>query len=98
MEGDRAAFLRVLQQGGTQQQALVLLNKGNAPATFDLDGPLQAGHWRAALAGGEAQVADGHMRATVPAHGVEVYLLDAPVADPKLRAALDDSMRRTRRN
>ena len=98
MEGDRAAFLRVLEHGGIHQQALVLLNKGDGPATFDLDGPLQAGHWRASLAGGEAQVADGHMRATVPAHGVEVYLLDAPVAEPKLRAALDDSMRRTRRN
>jgi cyclomaltodextrin glucanotransferase len=98
MEGDRAAFLRVLQQKGTHQQALVLLNKGDAPATFDLSGPLQAGQWRAALGGREIRVADGRMQATVPAHGVEVYLLDAAVTDDALRAALDAAMQRTRRN
>jgi glycosidase len=98
MEGDRAAFLRVLQQKGTHQQALVLLNKGDAPATFDLRGPLQAGQWRAALGGREIRVADGRLQATVPAHGVEVYLLDAAVTEDALRAALDAAMQRTRRN
>ena len=97
MEGDRAAFLRILQQGSTHQQALVLLNKGDAPAAFDLRGSLQAGRWHAALGGGDLEVGGSGLQATVPAHGVEVYLLDAPVNEPVLRTALDEAMLRARR-
>jgi cyclomaltodextrin glucanotransferase len=90
MEGDRAAFYRVLQHEGTQQMALVLLNKGAAPATFEIREMLQAGRWRAALGGGDIDVAEGGaLQATVTAHGVEVYLLDDAVSQPQLRAALD---------
>ena len=40
--------------------------------------------------GGAVDVpAGGALTATVPAHGVEVYLLDAPVTDPSLKAALE---------
>jgi glycosidase len=97
---DRAAFYRVLDDGATQQIALVLLNKGDAPARFEVGERLQAGTWRAALGGGEVEVevaSGGALAATVPAHGVEVYLLDAPVTHPGLRAALDEAMRRARR-
>lgn len=97
-EGDRAAFYRVIDDGATRQIALVLLNKGAAPARFEVDEHLQAGRWRAALGGGAVSVADGGtLEATVPAHGVEVYLLDAAVTQPGLRAALDEAMRRARR-
>jgi cyclomaltodextrin glucanotransferase len=90
MEGDRAAFYRVLQHEGTQQMALVLLNKGAAPATFEIREMLQAGRWRAALGGGDIDVAEGGaLQATVTAHGVEVYLLEAAVTQGQLRAALD---------
>ncbi len=90
MEGDRAAFYRVLQHEGTQQIALVLLNKGAAPAAFEIGEMLQAGRWRGALGAGDVDVAEGDtLRATVPAHGVEVYLLDDAVSQPQLRAALD---------
>jgi cyclomaltodextrin glucanotransferase len=90
MEGDRAAFYRVLQHEGTQQIALVLLNKGAAPATFEIREMLQAGRWRAALGGGDIDVAEGGaLQATVTAHGVEVYLLEAAVKQGRLRAALD---------
>ena len=90
MEGDRAAFYRVLQHEGTQQIALVLLNKGAAPAAFEIGEMLQAGRWRGALGGGDVDVAEGDtLRATVPAHGVEVYLLDDAVSQPQLRVALD---------
>ncbi|KQY55221.1 alpha-amylase family glycosyl hydrolase [Lysobacter sp. Root494] len=89
MEGDRAAFYRVLQHEGTQQIALVLLNKGAAPAAFETSEMLQAGRWRAAIGGGAVDVAGGGaLQATVPAHGVEVYLLDAAVTEPQLRMAL----------
>jgi hypothetical protein len=97
-KGERAAFYRVLQDGDTQQIALVLLNKGDAPARFEIEEHLQAGTWRAALDGGAVEVASGGMlAATVRAHDVGVYVLDAPVTHPGLRAALDEAMRRARR-
>lgn len=90
MQGDRAAFYRVLQHDGVQQIALVLLNKGAATADFEVKEMLQAGRWRAALGDGVVDVGEGGaLRATVPAHGVEVYLLDGAVTQPQLRAALD---------
>jgi len=91
LKGDRAAFYRVYQHEGVSQIALVLLNKGDAAANFDVKQYLQPGTWRAAIAGGEAKVRDS-LRTTVPAHGVEVFLLDAPVTQPKLRAELDRLM------
>jgi cyclomaltodextrin glucanotransferase len=98
LQGDRAAFYRVYQQGGRSQVALVLLNKGDAPARFEVREHLQAGRWRAAIAGGSTEVAAGAaLTATVPAHGVEVFLLDAPVTDPRLRTALDPLMAGARR-
>ncbi|MDQ3287766.1 MAG: alpha-amylase family glycosyl hydrolase [Pseudomonadota bacterium] len=98
MEGDRAAFYRVLQHAGESQIALVLLNKGDAAADFDISDRMQAGTWRAAIAGGDVHVGEGgSLSASVPAHGVEVYLLDAPVIREDLRTALADAMLRTRR-
>ncbi|MBA2239545.1 MAG: cyclomaltodextrin glucanotransferase [Lysobacter sp.] len=98
MQGDRAAFYRVLQHEGEAQIALVLLNKADAPADFEIRDRLQPGIWRAAVGGGEVQVGEGDsLSARVPAHGVEVYLLDAPIIREDLRSALADAMRRTRR-
>jgi cyclomaltodextrin glucanotransferase len=97
MRGDRAAFYRVFQQGGQHQIALVLLNKGDAPAAFDVP-RLQSGQWRDALRGTTLQVEAGTGLATsVPAHDVAVYLLDAPVREPALAAALDHAVAAARR-
>jgi hypothetical protein len=88
----------VLDDAGTRQIALVLLNKGDAPARFEIREHLQPGQWRAPLGGETVEVADGGViTATVPAHGVEVYVLDAPITHPGLRAALDEAMKRARR-
>ncbi|SDZ28538.1 cyclomaltodextrin glucanotransferase [Lysobacter sp. yr284] len=93
LQGDRAAFYRVYEHAGVAQIALVLLNKGDAAAEFAVSERLQAGRWRAALGGGEVAVGEGGtLRATVPAHGVEVYLLDAPAQRADLVAALDQAM------
>ena len=98
LQGDRAAFYRVHQHGGKHQIALVLLNKGDAPAAFAIRDYLQAGAWRAAIGGGVIEVADGGaLSATVPAHGVEVYLLDAAVTRGDLKAQLDTAMATSRR-
>lgn len=89
MRGDRAVFYRVLQVDGVNQIALVLLNKGDAEARFDVRKFVQAGTWRSAFDGREATVAaKGGVQWTVPAHGVEVLLLDAPVQDAGLLKAL----------
>jgi len=99
LQGDRAAFYRVYQHADTHQIALVLLNKGDTPAAFDVREQLQPGRWYAALGGQDVEVGTGGaLTATVPAHDVAVYLLDAPVTDPALRAALDRAMAGARRD
>ena len=76
----------------------MLLNKGDAPQDFAIERMLQAGTWRSALEGGEIEVArGGKLEASVPAHGVQVFLLDAAVSDPALKAALDTAMAGARR-
>lgn len=97
-KGDEAVFYRVYQHEGVNQIALVMLNKGDAPAQFAVRDYVQPGHWRAAIGGGSQDVATGGaLSATVPAHGVEVFLLDAAVADAGLRAALKPVMAGARR-
>jgi cyclomaltodextrin glucanotransferase len=99
LEGNRAAFYRVYQHDGVHQIALVLLNKGDAPADFDVRELLQTGRWHAALGGVDIEVADGGtLAATVAPHDVAVYLLNAPVSDARLRAALDRAMANARRD
>ncbi|MGQ4660543.1 alpha-amylase family glycosyl hydrolase [Lysobacter sp. F6437] len=98
LDGDRAAFYRVHQHDGEHQVALVLLNKGDAPAGFEVSDYLQAGTWQGAIGGAAVEVAKGgRLSATVPAHGVEVYLLDAPVTRPDLQAELARLMAGARR-
>lgn len=98
LEGNRAAFYRVLQHGDVRQVALVLLNKGDAPQRFDIAAMLQAGRWRSALDGGTVDVdAGGTLSADVAAHGVQVFLLDAVVTQPALQAALDQAMASARK-
>ena len=97
LNGDRAAFYRVYQHQGEHQIALVLLNKGDTAARFAVDSMLQAGRWTSALDGGVVEVAaGGKLEASVPAHGVQVYLLDAAVTEPTLVTTLDAAMARAR--
>ncbi len=87
---DTAAFLRLYRRGGVRETALVLLNKGDQPTSFDVQDWVFAGEWRDALSGKTLLVdADGPSRLlSVPAHGVAVYVTDAPVADPALAGRL----------
>ncbi len=88
---DSAAFLRVYQQDGVAQTALVLLNKGETPATITIDRFLSPGDWRDAATGQVVTVGAGDptLAAQVPAHGVRVLLRDAPNTDRALAAELD---------
>lgn len=93
LQGERAAFYRVYQRGDVHQIALVLLNKGDAPAEFPVTEMLEPGRWTPALGGDAVDVAEGgSLRASVPAHGAQVFLLDAAVRRADLAAALKRQM------
>ncbi|MEL6447324.1 MAG: alpha-amylase family glycosyl hydrolase [Pseudomonadota bacterium] len=85
LEGDRAAFLRVYQDAGVSETALVLLNKGDSAQSFDIDARVSEQSWRDALARGGSVTG----AITVPAHGVRVLISDSPIRD----AGLLDSLR-----
>ncbi|MFZ9310392.1 MAG: alpha-amylase family glycosyl hydrolase [Arenimonas sp.] len=91
LKGDRAAFLRVFQHGDVTQTALVLLNKGDKPARFDLKHHLQGGEWRSAINGNSVRIDAGkpRLKTEVPAHGVEVLLFEGAITAPELITALD---------
>jgi len=98
LSGDRAAFYRVYQHEGESQIALVLLNKGDAPASFEITDSLQAGSWRDAESGEVREVsAGGSLDSEVSAHGLRVWVLDAPVSNPALRVSLNRALPPARR-
>lgn len=87
--GDTAAFYRIYDDGTQAQTALVLLNKGDTPATFTVDQLSQAGIWRSTLGGEPIPLAEGNkFVAKVGAHDVAVYLRDGPITAPALLRAL----------
>lgn len=97
LQGDRAAFYRVYQHQGQHQIALVLLNKGDAPTRFDVTSYMQPGRWRSALGSADVLVAEGEaLSAQVPAHGVEIYVLDAAVKRTDFLQRLTQAMQRAR--
>jgi cyclomaltodextrin glucanotransferase len=71
----------VYQKGGLNQTALVLLNKGDGTATFEVSKGLSTGHWRDANSGEVFTInaESPGIVADVPAHDVRVMLLDAPI-------------------
>lgn len=92
LEGEHAAFYRVLDDGGVRQTALVLLNKGDAPWSARLDASQIAdGAWRDALGDGAISV-DGAASLDVPAHGVRVLLRDEVAVPAVLRDRLQTLM------
>ncbi|MCW0454511.1 Cyclomaltodextrin glucanotransferase [Xanthomonas sacchari] len=87
LSGDEAVFYRVFQHAGSTQTALVLLNKSDTPRTLEARRYLQPGTWHDGFDGSATEVTDA-LRAEVPAHGVRVFLSDAPIVRPDLRARL----------
>jgi cyclomaltodextrin glucanotransferase len=59
---------------------------------------MQRGTWTSRMGGRTVEVgAGGTLAATVPAHGVEVYVLDAPVTNAELRDRLREASVRKNR-
>lgn len=90
LKRDEAVFLRVFQHAGVTQTALVMLNKSDAPRTMRVRKWIGPGVWRDAFSGERVTVEPGALAltATVPAHGVQVFLSDEPVRDTGLAAYL----------
>lgn len=82
----QAAFLRVYQQEGINQTALVLLNKGDETTQFTIDQYLSAGIWRDADSS-EIVTLTGvspTFNTEVTGHGVKVLLLDESITNSAL--------------
>ena len=75
MAGDTAAFYRVYRRGDIAETALVLLNKGDDPASFDVSVWLGNTRWQDALTGSPIAVDDAPGSISVGAHDVRVFLL-----------------------
>lgn len=91
---DTAAFYRVYRRGDDEQTALVLLNKGDAPSTFDAGDWLAGLEWQDAMTGAGIEAASA---VEVEPHGVRVLLLDGIPDAAGLRGRLDELKRRARR-
>lgn len=87
LEGDEAAFYRVLQTEDTHQTALVLLNKSAEPRPIALGQNLQPGEWKDAESGDVIKLGS-EARIEVPANGLRVLLWEAPLTDAGLLEAL----------
>ena len=87
---DTAAFYRVYQKDGVNQTALVLLNKGDDTAEFEISDWVFYGQWR--LAGGEETLTidstSAPTRVSVPAHGVTIYLSGDAITGADLKSKL----------
>jgi len=86
-----AMFYRVLQNGDRTQTALVMLNKGYEAT--ELTAPMvSVGLWSEALSGGSVNVSSGEstLTATVPSHGVKVWILNDKITNTELLAKLNE--------
>ena len=73
---NKAAFLRILDLDGTQQTALVLLNKGDNAENFAIEKLISNGVWQARIQAQTYSVTDNKINVSVPAHGLEVLLFE----------------------
>ncbi|UTA47219.1 cyclomaltodextrin glucanotransferase [Simiduia sp. 21SJ11W-1] len=83
-----AAFLRVIQTEETQQTALVLLNKGGAPAQFSINTLLNEGQWHEPLSGEQHRLTQS-LEASVAPHDLRVFVFDGPLTNTALLAQLN---------
>ncbi|AYA64401.1 alpha-amylase family glycosyl hydrolase [Alteromonas sp. RKMC-009] len=81
LNGEKAAFYRVVMDDSAQQTALVLLNKGDTPVSFEIAEYMQNGRWSEQLSGSEKEVNNRVLTSEVSPHSVQVWLRDGPLSD-----------------
>ncbi|QJR82541.1 cyclomaltodextrin glucanotransferase [Alteromonas pelagimontana] len=93
LQGNTASFYRILQEGDISQTALVLLNKGNAPASFSVNDFIQAGEWTEQLSGESKSLTRGAtLNTSVAANSVQVWVRDGIITEPTLIQTLENRM------
>jgi glycosidase len=95
LAGNKAAFYRVLVKDGVSQIALVLLNKGNNVAEFEIKKYLQQGQWQSQLSDKSIRVSDttSSLISQVAPHDVQVWLYNGVISQTQLLDQLSDLMR-----
>ncbi len=93
LQGDEAVFYRVYQHDGVAQTALVLLNKGDSARRMLVTEYLEPGVWREGMDKRGIEIGE-RLDMEVPAHGVRVFLHDAPITRPDTLQRLDALMAR----
>ncbi len=88
ISGQTATLFRVYEKDGVTQTALVMLNKGNSTAAFNVDAMVSAGDWVDAETG-EIITSTGSINTSVGAHDVKVLLLNAPTTNAAMLKALE---------
>jgi len=92
--GDLASFYRIYQHDGINQTALILLNKGDKEASFDIEKYLSVGEWKNAMTGEVIQIfSAGRLQAKVKSHGVQVYFLNAENSSQTLIEIMRERMK-----
>ncbi|MEZ5456847.1 MAG: alpha-amylase family glycosyl hydrolase [Lysobacteraceae bacterium] len=87
MQGRQAAFYRVLQDGESQQTALVALNTSDTAEPVTINQFVEPGVWTDAFSGETLNVG-ASLELDVPAHGVRVLLKHGPLQNTALLDAL----------
>ena len=89
LQGHRAAFYRIVQNGDENQIALVLLNKGDESEHFEISEFMQPGNWTEQLSGEvKALNGDAVLTSDVEPNGVQVWVLNDKVKSEALLARL----------
>ncbi len=94
LEGDKAAFYRVLQDQSISQTALVLLNKGDEQRDFSIENIINEGLWREAISGKEITLSANQPFSTqVEANGVQVWVNQDRLDSDKILQELTQQMK-----
>ena len=89
LKGNLASFYRVYEHDGVFQTALVLLNKSNEPAQFEIKKYLSEGQWRNAVTGKKRTIKiEDSLSHKVAAHSFAVFLLDQKNTNPEVQKQL----------
>jgi len=92
-KNNKAAFYRIYEHDGVHQTALVLLNKGDNTAAFEIKKYLSEGTWQEAFSEQKIKInAGSQLQTDVEAHQVKVYLLNHSNQNSALRKKLTELM------
>ena len=94
LAGHEAVFFRVVQDDDAQQTALVMLNKSDSPLVMVADTFVESGKWKEWVTGEDVTVSEQGITATVPAHGVRVFVKNGTIQSADFEQALLTQMAR----